>query len=288
MNLKSVNLAIVSKSDAGGFIGYGATFYTLDRAGDVIMPGSFKSDLPRFLQENFLSDVNHNYSEPIGRISEASEDTFGLRIKADFSDTPRAKIVRTLIKDKAIQKLSVGFYPLETKSVSPGELLQLWEKAGYSPTDRDMRHLKQVKSVKIITKAELVEITPTPHPVNHEAKILAVKSVEDCPPALKTFAKRMMQSARQIAAMDLKAGRVLSMKNEQKLQSMREVLNSLIEEVNNLLMLAGSAEQEMEETEEVEPDEPMEAVESDDYELDEEGESGELEAARLKLILEMS
>jgi hypothetical protein len=297
VQLKSTSLEIVAKASSGGFEGYGATFYTLDRAGDVIMPGAFKADIPRFLEDNFLSDVNHNYSEPIGRISHAEEDGFGLRIKADFSDTPRAKTVRTLIRDKAIQKLSVGFYPLETKTVSPAQLMEIWNKSGYSPTDRDMRHIKQAKKVNVIMKAELVEITPTPHPINHEAKILSVKSSEDCPPALKIFAKRFMQSARQLVAIDLKAGKVLSMKNQQKLVGMRDLLNSLLQEVNNLLSLSGTEEEAQEEQteeestdggEEMAMESVLEEVMEEMAEESGEAEEGETESARLKLILEMA
>jgi len=163
---------------------------------------------------------------------------------------------------------------------------------------RDTEHFgNAAKQVNVIMKAELVEITPTPHPINHEAKILSVKSSEDCPPALKIFAKRFMQSARQLVAIDLKAGKVLSMKNQQKLAGMRDLLNSLLQEVNNLLSLSGTEEEAQEEHteseamdsgEEMAMESVLEEVMEEMAEEAGEAEEGETESTRLKLILEMA
>jgi HK97 family phage prohead protease len=290
-NTKAMNL-VVTKSDLGGFDGYASTWYTLDKVGDVIMPGAFKSDLPRFLNENFIGDINHNYGDPIGRFTESVEDGKGLYVKAVYSDVPRAKVVRTLINDRVIQTLSIGFVPKEVKYVSPDELKLIWAKGGYQPTPDDLERIKMVKKIKLITKAKLLEVSPTPVPVNDEARILSFKSWEECPPAFKTFCRRVIQSCRQIAGVDLKAGRVLSSKNEQRLRSVLDVLNSLTKEVNNLLLLAGSQMEEGPEEEEgVEPDEateePGELEESPEEEAQETATDAATEAARLKLILEL-
>lgn len=285
---KSLLLKIESKADAGGFSGYAATWWTLDKVGDVLMPGCFKSDLPRFLETNFVGDVNHNYNDPIGRFEVGREDGKGLYVEAKFSDVPRAKVVRTLINDRVIQQLSIGFVPQEGKMITPGELSALWRENGYEPTEEDNRHLKLAKRIRLVTKAKLLEVSPTPNPVNDEARILNYKSFDGCPPAAKVFARRMLQSARQIAGADLKAGRVLSGKNEATLRSIRDLLNSIDSEINNLLLLVGSPETET--GEELEADGPLEEATESPAEEAQESPAEEVaealtEAAKLKLLL---
>lgn len=292
--LKTIDIAL--KANAGGFEGYASTFYTLDKAGDVVMPGCYKDGLAEFLQDGFVGGSMHNWTAPLGKYTDAYEDAKGLYVKAKFSDVAASKEMRTLMADGVIKKLSVGMEPTQTAMVSPPELEQIWEKAGYKPDAAETRRLKSAKTIRLIEKAQLLEVSPVTIPANDNARIMAFKSWESCPPAFKTFMSRAMQSARQMAGADLKAGRLLSSKNEMKLRAMLEVLGSVSEEITNLLGLVNQnamAEEEAEETPDQEaaetPDEQAEEM-AEGVEQEQEKKSapvGVVEAQKLALILEL-
>jgi HK97 family phage prohead protease len=151
---------VTVKSSSGGFEGYASTFYTLDKAGDVVMPGCYKDGLKEFLDDGFISGSMHNWTEPLGKYTEAYEDRKGLYVKGQFSDVDASKQMRTLMRDGVIKKLSVGMEPLQTSMVSPYELEQIWEKAGYKPDKDDLRRLKSAKTIRLIEKAKLLEVSP--------------------------------------------------------------------------------------------------------------------------------
>ena len=270
------------KASQGGFEGYASTFYSLDRAGDVVMPGCYQDCLKSFLSDNFIGGSMHDWKAPIGKYKEAYEDKKGLFVKGEFSDVAAAREMRTLISDGVVKMLSVGMEPIETSTVTPAELKTIWEKAGYQPDDAELRRLKSLKTVRLIEKANLLEVSPVTVPANTNARIMAFKSWPDCTPAFKTFVSRALQSARQMAGSDLRAGRVLSSKNEMKLKAMLEVLASVTEEIENLLSLVGqSTPDDDQEPDDTDPDEQNEPAEMKSA-------VGAFEASRLALLLEIS
>lgn len=281
---------ITVKTSSGGFEGYASTFYTLDKAGDVVMPGCYKDGLSDFLDDGFIGGSMHNWTEPLGKYTDAYEDRKGLWVKGQFSDVEASKQMRTLMRDGVIKKLSVGMEPLETEVVSPYELEQIWEKAGYQPDKDDLRRLKLARTIRLIKKAKLLEVSPVTIPANDNARIMAFKSWESCPPAFKTFVSRAVQAARQMVGADLKAGRVLSSKNEMKLKAMLEVLSSVSEEITNLIGLVNQSQMmDDDESEETPEHEQMETPEEEQAE-EQAKKSAPVEtvaAARLKLMMEL-
>jgi hypothetical protein len=274
--LKTTEITV--KASQGGFEGYASTFYSLDRAGDVVMPGCYQDCLKTFLSDNFIGGSMHNWSAPLGKYTDAWEDAKGLFVKAKFSDIAAAKEMRTLISDGVIKMLSVGMEPLKVSNVTPTELKAIWDKAGYTPDEADLRRLKNAKTIRLIEKANLLEVSPVTVPANSNARIMAFKSWDACPPAFKNFVNRALQSARQMVGTDLKAGRVLSGKNELKLKAMLEVLASVTEEIENLLNLVSQSP--MDATEEAE-EEVEDVPEKKSHEV------GVIEAQRLALLMEM-
>jgi len=228
-------MEIVAKSENGGFEGYGSVFFKLDRHGHAVMPGAFLDSLPKFLKEGFVGGVGHDYGKPIGRYTKAYEDKRGLYVHAKLSEVPEAKTVRTLIKDGVLTKLSVGYEEQEAKEATVAELKELWRKNGYSPNEDDLYRLKtfERKGVRLITKANLLEISPVAVPSNDDARILAYKSLDEVP-EFTQFVATARKAAFKLAQ---KKGRVISGQNEMKLRAMVEVLSSVSEELNALLML---------------------------------------------------
>ena len=64
--------------DSGGFEGYASVFHLLDYHHDIIAPGAYKDDAPRFLKEGFIGGVGHDHSNPIGKPQRLFEDGYGL------------------------------------------------------------------------------------------------------------------------------------------------------------------------------------------------------------------
>lgn len=163
------------KFDSGGaddmsFEGYGAVFGNMDQYGDVIAPGAFAETLAAsqssgnwpamLLQHGSMGGLFGSGDDtPIGLWTDISEDGKGLKVKGQLAATERGKEVYTLLKMEprpAINGLSIGYRVKEfTKRTKPEE---------------PRRTLKKV---------DLIEISPVTFPANGEARIHAVKSIEE-------------------------------------------------------------------------------------------------------------
>ena len=195
----------LKSADNGGFTGYASTFYTLDSHGDIVLPGAFQDGLLKFLDENFIGGSGHDWDNPLGKYVEAAEDRKGLLVVAKFSDTQAARDVRTLINDKVIRKLSVGMRLERVSHIKPEAVRKLWDDAGYRPTPDDERALKKHQVVRLIHKAELLEVSPVTVPANDQARILSHKS--DMPGDVAAYISRIEQTARSIKSTAVKLGR---------------------------------------------------------------------------------
>lgn len=159
----------------GGFSGYGSVFHTLDYHNDIVSPGAYIADLPRFMSKGFVGGPDHNHAKPIGLFKEAHEDSIGLYVRAVYSSTPFAQETRTLISEGVIKSLSVGIMPLQVKRLRDrSEVMQYWDKVGYAPTDEEMQRAE--KGARLIKRAKLLEISPVALPANENAEILSYKA----------------------------------------------------------------------------------------------------------------
>ena len=77
---------------AGEFTGYAAGILNIDSTGDMILPGAFNADIPRFLSDGVVC-WQHDWMTPIGVPLEAKEDGYGL--------LTRSRISRTLANDSS-------------------------------------------------------------------------------------------------------------------------------------------------------------------------------------------
>lgn len=83
-----------------------------------LIPGYFETIAPGALAPRAESDTSlklvYRHDEPIGLITAATETDEGIEIEARFSDTQTARDAYQLVRDGVIDRLSIGFAPLET------------------------------------------------------------------------------------------------------------------------------------------------------------------------------
>ncbi len=92
------------------FEGYASLFGVADSAGDVVAPGAFAQSLRARGVERVRLLYQHFAHEPIGVWETIREDATGLYVKGRLlTDVERARDVLALIRDGALDGLSIGF-----------------------------------------------------------------------------------------------------------------------------------------------------------------------------------
>lgn len=178
--VKSVKMAEGESSYAGEIEGYAAGIHNIDRAGDMILPGAFAADLPRFLSEGVVC-WQHDWADPIGAPVEAREDSFGLWTKSRISKTTRGMDVMTLIKDGVVKKMSIGYSVQDYESVNrsglmaylAGTTLAEERKASILAAFDEM----DIGFLFLLKKIKLYEYSPVSIPANPNAMITDAKSL---------------------------------------------------------------------------------------------------------------
>ena len=135
------------------FEGYAAT-WDLDLVGDVIKKGAFQKSI----KENFPAGnikVLWQHDKPIGVPEEITEDSKGLYVRARVSDTQLGNEALELMKDRAVDQMSIGF-------TIPARKSQM--------NDDGQREIHEIK---------LMEFSPVTFPANENAVITGVKSLAE-------------------------------------------------------------------------------------------------------------
>lgn len=176
--------------EQGIFSGYAAVFGNVDTGGDVIEPGAFTKTIAEGWERVKILALHNDYDLPIGKPLELREDAHGLYIKGKISDTAMGKDVKTLLRDKVLNEMSIGYDPVTFDY----------------DTEDGVRHLREVKlwEVSIVTWA-----------MNPKAVVTGYKATET--------ADRATQMMEDLAA-DLKEGRKIS---TVRLKSLKEACTTL-------------------------------------------------------------
>lgn len=145
-----------SRGDDGwSFTGYASTFGNVDEGGDVVLRGAFESSLahrvPRLLWQ-------HDMHEPIGKVLGLTEDERGLHGEFKISRTTRGRDAYELLRDGAIDSMSIG----------------------YIPEDQEFDETHNVRKLKSV---DLLEISLVSIPMNEEARVTAVKAADFASPS---------------------------------------------------------------------------------------------------------
>ena len=120
-------------ADDGTFEGYASLFGVPDLGRDVVAPGAFAASLAARGIAGIRLLWQHDPNEPIGRWLAIAEDARGLHVRGRLNlAVARAREVHALLRDGAIDGLSIGFRTLEAARERHGGLrrltkIDLWE-----------------------------------------------------------------------------------------------------------------------------------------------------------------
>ena len=168
----------VKATDGDGSTGTGIAnaFRNVDTYGDITAPGAFVTDLPSFLSEGFIGGLNHDWDNPIGKPTAASETPDGLLIGWQISDTAHGRDVKTLLKDGVVRKLSIGYQTLGYTMLETADDVNAWWQAqGYTPSAQDTQRAA-AGNVRLLTRLRVMETSPVVMPANDKADVRTVKA----------------------------------------------------------------------------------------------------------------
>lgn len=150
--------------EKGIFEGYGSTFGNVDLGGDVVMPKAFNADIKRHKSEKTMPSMfwNHNPDKVIGDWMEWKVDENGLFMKGKLwieDGIEDAKRAYKMGRGTGRKGLSIGYRPLKWKYVTV-----------------------EGKSIRQLEELMVLEVSPTPMPMNTRAVMTAVKNLESLSP----------------------------------------------------------------------------------------------------------
>lgn len=150
LETKFASLEAEAVSDEGVISGYASCFNIIDQGGDIVLPGAYQDSLTK---RHPLMLWSHYTDTPIGKWTDVKEDEKGLRVTGQLAlSTVKGRETFDLLKMGAISGLSIGFRTIKA------------DRKGRA------RELKQV---------ELFEVSVVPLPMQIEAGVDAIKSIEN-------------------------------------------------------------------------------------------------------------
>lgn len=112
--------------------GYASLFDEPDHAGDIVRRGAFAASLTRRAAGGVRMLFQHDSGEPVGVWDVIAEDARGLFVRGRIlGDAPRGRAAMALVRNGAVDGLSIGFRTVKARPRPGGgrELLEidLWE-----------------------------------------------------------------------------------------------------------------------------------------------------------------
>ena len=181
----------------GQFVAYASVFGNVDSYGDVMVKGAFANTLSEWASSGNPIPLlfGHEMSDPdynIGYVMDAVEDATGLRVTCQLDlENPKAKQVYRLIKGRRVDQMSFAYDVIKSAE-------------NYGPGEAEVNQILEVK---------LYEVSVVTVGANQLTEILAVKN-------MPILADRLVT--------DVKAGRVLSAKNETELRGAYDALGRVL------------------------------------------------------------
>lgn len=229
---------------AGTFEGYAAGIHNIDRVGDMILPGAFTDDLPRFLSEGVVC-WQHDWMTPIGVPLAASEDSYGLMTKARVSKTAQGQDAMTLIRDGVVKKLSIGYRVQDYEWVDRAGLLAYLASSDLTPMKQAeiLRQYDEMELMELflLKKIKLYEYSPVTIPANPNATITDAKGLlaglryREQLLTVLAAAKEVAIQAQVIKDMRAQQGRTLSEERKSELRELAYEFLNVSDAIRNVL-----------------------------------------------------
>ena len=156
MQLKDIGFEIKEVRNSGTFAGYGSVYDVIDQGDDIVSKGCFTKSLADWSAKGRMPALlwQHKAAEPIGVYTKMVEDENGLYVEGKLAlKTQQGAEAYELLQMKAISGLSIGFMT------------------------RDDSY-DQKTGVRTIKQADLWECSLVTFPMNDQARIEVVKSME--------------------------------------------------------------------------------------------------------------
>ena len=197
---KRAAVAVAALSQAGAFEGYASLFNVVDLGRDMVLPGAFRDSLSTRGAAGVKLLWQHDAAQVIGSWLSIAEDSRGLFVRGQLNlDVAKAREVYALMKDGAVDGLSIGF------------------RTQKSVTD-------PATGVRRLQKVDLWEISIVTFPMLPNARVSSVKHLDAKARLAAAIERGTTQIAAQNArrAMDVR----LSRANERGTQLMARKLFS--------------------------------------------------------------
>jgi len=203
---KAFDVEIKADGDKRQVEAYASTFGNRDLGGDVVQKGAFaKTIMERFAggAKNGVKVLwQHMPSMPLGIPIHMEEDSKGLYTVSKISKTARGDEALELVRDKVVDKMSIGYDVIKDDYSTAGDRL-----------------LKELK---------LYEYSLVTFPMNEQADILGSKSFQDLAGLLETVGAADMGQL----FTNQKAGAVMSQAN-------LDLVKRAVDALSELLVVAG-------------------------------------------------
>lgn len=160
-----------ASSDADGFEGHAASWWSVDSYGTVFAPGAFKRTI-RGRTDKIPVLWNHNIDAPIGKHLALKEDERGLYVNVGIADDG-AEGTTTLkrLRFGVPLGLSFAFETMQDRSPEDGDPIDMKNSPSWLGTGKDAR-----KNVRVITEVKHWETSPVTFASNEDSTIDAVRS----------------------------------------------------------------------------------------------------------------
>lgn len=191
MDKKAFPFEIKADGEKRTFEGYAST-WKKDLVNDMITQGAFRKSITERFPKNQIKVLWQHY-DPIGLPTHMEEDSKGLFVVGKISKTSLGDDALTLMKDGVIDTMSIGYDVVKDSLSDDG-------------------------STRLLHELKLYEFSPVTFPANPDTAVTAVKKAA------------MMGIDFDIEELTklIKAGRMLSATNLDKLRTMMAELNELI------------------------------------------------------------
>ncbi|MFZ9311685.1 MAG: HK97 family phage prohead protease [Arenimonas sp.] len=232
--VKSASMGEAGDQFAGEFEGYAAGIGNIDSTGDMILPGAFAADLPRFLAEGVVC-WQHDWATPIGIPLSAEEDSYGLKTRCRVSKTTQGQDAMTLIRDGVVKKLSIGYRVKSYQWVDRAGLVAYLAGAAFPQAQKNsilgQYDQEDFDGIYLLKEIQLFEYSPVSIPANRNAIITDAKSLlaglrlSEHSSAVRAAVTNYADRIKQLAELRQTEGR--RFKSADHVEAMRAIANQM-------------------------------------------------------------